>query len=242
MLNFPQSKKSGATLLPCNSKVYDQQMHAKVLLPLLLINLCSCAPASAPAPTQAQDQKPKVANATKGNEIAVAGLVVTPPENWVSIDLASGDAEQALKRLGEEWADNEQAAAMVRGAAASGMVKLIAIDSSQLKGPFQRNFNVVVTPPAGKTMDEELKANELQLAVLGEQCSVKSATKVGLPAGEAGLLVTEMKTPSLSYSTIGYLLHHNEQTYTFTFSCLGPDYEATAKLAEDCMKTVQFTD
>ena len=173
--------------------------------------------------------------ASGGKQVSAAGISLTFPADWTTIDMTQGDLEKALAPLGKQ-PNGDQMLKAARTVAQSGLVKMMVFDPTSSKPGFVNNANVVVTPANGVTsIDMALDASKKQLEAMGKQAST---SKVTFPAGEFGRFESHLNAPDgKPYVAIGYLQINGDNLDVVTFSCPEEQAKTFDAKAQEIMKS-----
>ena len=173
--------------------------------------------------------KPTERTVGSGKELTAAGVSLTFPKDWVTVDLTNGQFD----KMREAMSKGPNGPAMVKAldaVARSGMIKMYAFDPEHSKPGFLNNANLTVVSAGNATLDQALDQSKQQIATFGAQ---GTTSKVTLPNGEFGKLEAHLKAPSgAEITTLGYLKIDGGKMYVVTFTCppdQAKDYEETAR-------------
>ncbi len=185
------------------------------------------------------DAKPTESTTAEGKRFAAAGVSLTFPADWQTIDMTQGQLGSALDALAKNPRGAEMAQA-AKAVAQTGAVKLIVFDPGTSVPGFMNNVNLVVTPGAnGLTLDQALDLSKAQLTALDPHVSVSKTT---FPAGEFGRIESHLKTANgIPYVAIGYVQIGGNDLDVVTFSCAAGQVAAFDAKSQSIMKTFKRT-
>lgn len=170
-------------------------------------------------------------------EIKSSGIAISAPPDWNPLDLSAKDLDTLIASSIEANPGIKSSEAMIRGAAASGAIKIIAFGPTA--GTFTPNFNVVVMEgPTTPTADELKTMYEREIKPLLVPGASPEAESVQLPAGKAYRMLSRLAMAQ-EVASIAYVFGHDRKAYTITFSDLPENLEKSKALAAQVMETIR---